>query len=78
MPIPPPGGIPCGSDWAERDTAITLSILNIMFAVSVADFMICSFTLSGSTIPSFSKFVMTPLITSTPANRSPAFCFARN
>ena len=69
---PPPGGPPDLLD------AITSSILKIMDATSVADLIICSFTLSGSTISSFDISVTFPFLTSMPLHFEPFSCFERN
>lgn len=67
----PPDGAVC------LEEATTLSILSIIFAVSVADFITCFFTLSGSTTSDFYTSPITPF-TTTLVHLSPAFCFARS
>jgi len=59
------------------EIAITSSILRIIHAVSVADFIICSFTTSGSNI--FREFIspILPSLALIPDPFLPLFCFAR-
>ena len=65
MPPPiPPGGI--GGIFPPPLTLIRSSIFSIMFAASVADFMTCCFTRSGSMTSRSSMFLILPVETSMP------------
>ena len=71
--IPPPGGPP--PDLLE---AITSSILRIMDATSVADLIICSLTLSGSTISSLDISTTFAALASIPLHFDPFVCLERS
>ena len=75
---PIPGGIPPGAPPADLLEAITSSILRIMDATSVADFMICSLTLSGSTISSLDISTIFALLASMPLHFEPFACLDRS
>ena len=68
-----PGGGPPA--LGRPETAITSSILRIMHAASVADFIICSFTANGSTISKENIFPILPSLALIPTVCLPLLCF---
>src|SRR5438093_13047176 len=77
---PMPGGMPPQGGQPAPDLleAITSSILRIMDATSVADLIICSFTLSGSTISSLDISTTFALLASIPLHLDPFVCLDRS